>query len=206
MSIYLVRHGETIWNTQKRLQGHLDSPLTLKGVGLAVTYGEALRDALSRADDLVLESSPLGRAWQTATAVAGVMGVEPGTVRLDTLLAEHDVGEFAGYTWPEIRTRYGIAPPTFHTWDYQPPSGEPRASVFARAKRWLATVDGDATTLVFTHGGFSRMLRGAYLGLGPEETMALDTHEHGRFYVLSDGTVEAVVVDESARIDEARMG
>lgn len=206
MSIFFVRHGETIWNTQKRLQGHLDSPLTLKGVGLALAYGEALRDALPDAKDLILRSSPLGRAWQTGTAVAGVMGVEPGAIGLDPLLAEHDVGHFAGYTWNEIRSRYGVAPPTFHTWEYAPPGGEARADVYARAQRWLATVEPDATTLVFGHGGFSRMLRGAYLGLGAEETLALETHEHGRFYRLDGGSVETIIIDDSAKIDEARVG
>ena len=78
--------------------------------------------------------------------------------------------------------------------------------MYQRARRWLNENRGSQTPLVVSHGGFSRVLRGAHLGLGPEDTLALPIHEHGRFFRLSKGVVDEIVVDDGARIDEAGLG
>lgn len=205
MSIFYIRHGETIWNRDKRLQGQLDSPLTLRGVQLAIAYGEALKPELAGRDVSVV-SSPLGRAWQTASIVSEVLGIDPDEIVLDPLLAEHDVGEFAGHVWSEIKSKFGVAPAEFHRWDFQPPGGESRATMFERAQLWLKNNAGVGTILLVSHGGFSRVLRGAYLGLGAGDTLALSTHDHGRYFRLSEGVAREVVIDDSAKIDEAKLG
>jgi probable phosphoglycerate mutase len=201
MALFFIRHGETIWNKQMRLQGQLDSPLTLKGTRLAIAYGEALKCQLEGAGEVVIHSSPLGRAWQTAALVAGVLGIDPDTIRIDALLAEHDVGEFEGHLWTEIQAKFDVSPPEFRTWRFQPPGGESRAAMYQRARRWLEKPRGGETPLIVSHGGFSRVLRGAHLGLGPEDTLALPSHDHGRFFRLSKDVVEEIVVDDAARLD-----
>ena len=67
MKLYFIRHGETVWNTQAKLQGKSDIPLNEKGVALARVTGEALADVPFAA----IYSSPLKRALQTAQLVAG---------------------------------------------------------------------------------------------------------------------------------------
>ena len=209
MPLFFIRHGETIWNKQKRLQGRLDSPLTLRGARLAIAYGEALKRQLGgpgEIAELVIHSSPLGRAWQTASIVAGVLDIDPGSIRVDALLTEHDVGEFEGHLWSEIEAKFGVSTPEFRDWSFEPPGGESRAAMYQRACRWLEKTRGPQAQLVVSHGGFSRVLRGAHLGLGPVDTLALPIHEHGRFFRLSEGVVDEIVVDDGARIDEARLG
>ena len=60
--LILIRHGETLWNTERRMQGHLDSPLTGRGLWQAQRLGERLK-SLAFAS---LYSSDLPRAWRTA--------------------------------------------------------------------------------------------------------------------------------------------
>ncbi|MGH6997837.1 MAG: phosphoglycerate mutase family protein, partial [Phenylobacterium sp.] len=60
--IYLVRHGQTHFNAEGRMQGHLDSPLTALGRAQASAIGRLLRDLIGKADGWRLVSSPLGRA------------------------------------------------------------------------------------------------------------------------------------------------
>src|SRR5476651_320765 len=77
--IYLFRHGETVWNAEKRAQGHLDSPLTAAGREQARIMGEGLAHELKQAGyvpgEVIVRSSPLGRVRETlaiATEAAGL--------------------------------------------------------------------------------------------------------------------------------------
>ncbi len=67
--IYLVRHGQTIFNAAARWQGQVDSPLTALGLRQAAAAGATLRKTIT-SDDIVLFSSPLGRAHSTAKIIA----------------------------------------------------------------------------------------------------------------------------------------
>lgn len=86
---YLVRHGQTIWNTKKIMQGHLDSPLTAEGEKQAAQTGQQLQDVNF---DQVF-SSDLGRAYQTAQIIAANQDVQIKTTRL---LRETNIGPFSG--------------------------------------------------------------------------------------------------------------
>lgn len=85
--LILARHGETEWNTQKILQGHLDSPLTTKGIRQAHVLGK--RIARIRLDHLY--SSDLGRAYETAKIVATYC---QKPIQLDPQLREKHLGIF----------------------------------------------------------------------------------------------------------------
>ena len=71
--IYLIRHGETTWNREGRVQGHLDSPLTERGIAQAKAAGRTLRPLLN-GENFLLLTSPLGRARQTAALVLRQLG------------------------------------------------------------------------------------------------------------------------------------
>ena len=71
--IYLIRHGETVWNRASRLQGHKDTPLTMKGVKQAQALGFALRGVLKNKTPGFFYASPIGRAKQTAAIISDII-------------------------------------------------------------------------------------------------------------------------------------
>src|SRR5579875_3120410 len=75
--LYLMRHGETVWNCERRFQGRRDSPLTAKGRLQAQRMGEVLRRLGAGAAGWAIVASPLGRALETARIVAETLGRSP---------------------------------------------------------------------------------------------------------------------------------
>jgi probable phosphoglycerate mutase len=165
-NIILIRHGETAWNAERRLQGHLDIPLNPEGQRQAALLGAALA---GEPIDLVV-SSDLARARQTAQAVADALGM---TVRVDAQLRERCYGGFEGLLYSEIEARF---PAEFAAWQARdvdaelPPGknpGETFRAFYARATgailAWGAANPGKTLALV-AHGGVLecsyRMARG----------------------------------------------
>src|SRR5918996_6105843 len=97
--ILLIRHGETLWNQQRRMQGQNDSPLTPNGLEQARKLARRLKDVAFTA----LYSSDLGRAHQTARCIADATGHD---VIAERGLRERDFGIFEGLTNAEIKARY----------------------------------------------------------------------------------------------------
>lgn len=106
MEILLIRHGETDWNVERRLQGHLDTPLNAEGRRQAAALGKVLS---GEALDAVI-SSDLARAVQTAEAIAAAQGKR---VRIEAGLRERCYGAFEGLTYEEISERY---PEAYAAW------------------------------------------------------------------------------------------
>ena len=145
--LYLMRHGETLWNIEGRLQGRADSPLSERGLRQADWLAQ-----LTRGIDGARVSSPLGRADQTARVVFGTR------FRHDPRLSEICVGDFAGHLERDLRARH---PALFQgddlAWYDRCPGGEGFAALEARCRAFLADLTGP--TLVVTHGITLRMLR-----------------------------------------------
>jgi len=146
-----VRHGETDWNAEKRIQGHIDLPLneTGRAQALATAFGVAHHSFAA------LYASDLGRAWQTALAAAERLGLE---VRPAPGLRERHYGIFQGLTadegarkYPDAHARYAARDP-----DYDFETGE---SLRAFADRvvagveWLVRHHAGQTVLAVSHGG-----------------------------------------------------
>jgi broad specificity phosphatase PhoE len=192
-TIYLVRHGETEWNRQGRVQGHLDSPLTPLGEAQARRAGATLAAMLDGRPPLLLLSSPLGRAEASATLILEALGPIVGERRTDDLLKEISWGRWEGLTRGEIAAR---EPELWRwreadRWRRPPPAGESHAMLADRARVWLESVRGRPRLIVVGHGAWGRALRGVYLGLGPEQTEALDEPQDALFR-LSAGTVARI--------------
>jgi probable phosphoglycerate mutase len=144
-TILLVRHGETAWNAERRLQGHLDIPLNPEGERQARLMAEALAaDAI----DLIV-SSDLMRARQTAQAIATLRGLplqeEPG-------LRERGYGGFEGLLYAEIEQRF---PAEFAAWqarniDAVLPAGANRGETF---REFFGRATGAILTLGALHPG-----------------------------------------------------
>jgi probable phosphoglycerate mutase len=154
--IIAIRHGETDWNVDTRLQGHLDIALNEVGVWQAQRAAQALVGEPIEA----IYASDLRRAWQTAQAIAEVANC-PLTPH--TGLRERGFGEFEGLTYAEIETTW---PDLSLQWrkrvpDWAPPGGE---SLLAMRERVLRTTTslaarhlGGQIALV-AHGGVMDML------------------------------------------------
>lgn len=196
MAILLVRHGETEWNLARRNQGHLDSPLTERGVNQARAIGRLLA-TLPEAAMAPIMASPLGRARRTA-AIIRAETRNSAAVNVDPRLREHTLGAWDGLTYCEIEA---IAPGLFRRfgpeWCFHSPDGESYADFASRLGEWLAEQDEAATIIAVAHGLVSRMLRGLYAGLAPIEALGL-TVAQDRIFRLFGGTVATLAVQPEA--------
>jgi probable phosphoglycerate mutase len=188
--IYLLRHGETVWNVAGRLQGRKDSPLTLRGIAQARAVAERLRELLDDPSDFAIVASPLGRTWQTAVIVSQTLGFDPRVIRFEPRLAEHHFGLWEGLTWREIEARFPDlwAQRRADGWNFEAPGGESYARVAARVQSWLDERSGDERLIVVGHGLAGRVLRGLYAGLPRKEVMEMPEPQ-GCLHRLAEGAV-----------------
>lgn len=182
--IYLLRHGETHWNTQGRFQGQKDSPLTERGIAQADAVADLLRRTVG--DDIsafAFRVSPLGRTMETAARLQRGL---PLNIELDDALIEVTTGSWDGLTQFEIGTEYPglLDGADAFDWYFRSPYGESFDAACTRARNWLAAID--RPTIAVSHGLFSRIIRGVHLGLSRDEMLALPVPQDG-FYRLEEG-------------------
>ena len=125
--ICLVRHGETEWNMERRIQGQIDIALNPTGLDQAVAAGLSLRNA----GIVALYSSDLKRAWATAQAIGVALGLSPVAV---PEMRERRYGIFEGLTYDEARARFpeGYAAFARRDVDYSFDRGESLKQMAAR--------------------------------------------------------------------------
>jgi len=162
--IVAVRHGETVWNAEMRMQGQLDTALSERGRRQAARAAEALAGEGIEA----IVSSDLVRAFDPAAAIADSVGLPVAT---DPGLRERSFGMFQGYTYAEIDALWPLEAVRWrrHDPEFAPDGGESLVDFNARA---VAAVTAIATRargrsiLVVTHGGVLDCLYRAASGLG----------------------------------------
>jgi broad specificity phosphatase PhoE len=186
--LYYVRHGETAWNAEGRLQGHLDSELTAAGRAQADRSADVLRELIGRdgrrLDDFDYVASPLGRAQTTMRRLRAALGLDPERYRLDARLAELSYGRWDGFTFPELQLREqeGLAARGRDKWNYAPPGGESFADLLARVGAWHESVARDS--VVVAHGGTGRVLM-VHLGIATPEKALEGFIEQGVVYLFA---------------------
>ncbi|MCK6545560.1 histidine phosphatase family protein [Myxococcota bacterium] len=165
--LWILRHGETEWNVEGRLQGSSDSPLTARGRA----QSEAAARATQHVAFTCIYTSDLGRAQHTARLVRGERALE---IHTDPRLRELRYGHVEGMTWPEIAARHPGLREELRRQDFAPPGGETRAELQARvaaAMHDIARRHVGARVLVVTHGGalstFLRFVLGVPLEAPP---------------------------------------
>jgi len=188
--IYYVRHGETQWNADGRLQGVQDVPLNDLGRKQAAHAGAILADLFERhgrdRTQLRFVSSPLGRARTTMELVRAALQLPPQDYAIDDRLREIGYGKWEGSTLAEMQA---ADPELFERrrlekWTVAPPGGESYVAVQQRMSEWYGEVKGDIVTVA--HGGTARALMVA-LGFETPQSAADLTIEQGAVYVFSDG-------------------
>jgi glucosyl-3-phosphoglycerate phosphatase len=164
--LILIRHGETVWNLERRFTTRTDIELSDAGVDQARRAAEAL--AAVSIDRIY--SSPLQRARRTAEMIAARQN-SPCPVTADARLTEIDAGPFEGQTEEELAA--GPLAAAFARWhtDGEPefPEGsEPFGAALARASAFLNEHEGEpGTTLVATHGSLARLIVSSHFLGGP---------------------------------------
>ncbi len=150
LNLYITRHGETQWNTERRLQGWRNSPLTEKGVA----QGNTLQEAVRKYDIKKIYTSPSERALKTALAARGDTDIP---VELLEELKEMNMGDWEGRTIDEIMAK---EPENFGRYWEQPNlfiknSGEDFDEILARSKIAIEKIleeEKEGNILIVTHG------------------------------------------------------
>jgi probable phosphoglycerate mutase len=152
----LVRHAQTVWNREKRIQGQSDTPLTSNGQSQALRWGRMLKQfSWNR-----ILASDIGRAMETAKIINQALNL---SLQTDARLREQDWGQWTGKTISQLNagTPRELDAQVRAGWDFCPPEGEDRRSVLERgcfalqaaAEKW----PGD-DILVVTHEGVVKSL------------------------------------------------
>lgn len=187
LTLYVVRHGETDWNAAGRLQGQTDIPLNDTGRNQARRNGLRLRDELPDPATIDFVASPLSRASETMQLVRLGLGLPRDGYATDDRLKEISYGLYEGCTWPQLPPvdRAGIAR-SKDAYNWRPDRGESYADLTDRARSWLDGITRD--TVVVTHGGITRALRGLTVGIPTDKVPTLKVPQD-RVLVLRDGTM-----------------
>ena len=200
--LYMLRHGETAWNTERRMQGTKDSALTERGRLQAIAMGRTLKLELAREPGpTVFLRSPLGRVRETSEIIGRALGLDPAEWRDDPRLAELSYGQWEGSSWKEIELTY---PTALADWradphGYCPPGGESHFELRRRSAAVLADIVASATrTVVVGHGVSGAVLRGLNLGLDAKAMFVLEKPQDA-FFRLLDGREERILAAEIAQ-------
>lgn len=185
--LIFLRHGETDWNAEGRLQGRHDIPLNEKGLAQSEEAGRIIARILGRdpetlaAHDFV--SSPLTRTRRTMELARGAMGLDPFAYKLEPALVEITFGQWEGLTWPEVQQKDpdGARAREADKWHMQPPAGESYAMCAERLRPWLESIERD--TVAVAHGGVARCLLHMLCGVAVERAPVCDIWQ-GRVLVF----------------------
>lgn len=187
MLLYLVRHGETDWNKQHRIQGSTDIPLNDTGRRQARATGELL----ARRQWNAVVTSPLSRAVETGAIIAEVLGLPAPTTLAG--IVERNYGEAEGMTLDDLETRFPHGAPV--------PGRETHPEVAARAVPALLELarshPGEALVVV-AHGGVIRSVLGA---VDPEGDHGMITNGSVHSFEYVDGGLNLIAFDDPIEIE-----
>ena len=180
--LYLLRHGQTEWNRDHRLQGQGNSPLTDLGRQQAGLMADLLAREIAEPQKFRLVSSPLQRARETAEVVAVKFALP---LEFDARLAEIALGEWEGRFYREVQTECAhlLTGTTPYDWFFRAPGGETFDAMSARIGEWLQDC-GDRPTIAVAHGLTGRILRGLYLGLDVETMLSQPVPQDGVYRLV----------------------
>ena len=161
--LILIRHGETVWNSQQRMQGHSNSDLSEEGRAQIESLGQWMKNV---SFDHIYSSDSL-RARQTAEAITKYSG---HTLKIDQRLREKNLGVFEGLTTEEAKERHPEIFRLFKTAgsNYVIDEGESTQQLLDRALEFIEEIrlmHLDKRVVLVTHGGVVRVLIKHTLGL-----------------------------------------
>ncbi|HHC6614695.1 histidine phosphatase family protein [Vibrio parahaemolyticus] len=187
--IFVLRHGETEFNADKKLQGHCNSSLTSKGSDQARRVGTTLKQYVENRPFRVY-SSTLGRALQTSQIVCEELNYSYENLNKEPRLKEFSLGEWEQRTIPSLEQEV----PNLlaqNDWYLQAPNCETYESVRERLSSWLSDVAHDEDIVVVSHGLTGIVLRGLLLGMDYTQVWQQDLPQDA-FFIIEDGRLTRV--------------
>jgi probable phosphoglycerate mutase len=191
ITVYFVRHGETDWNAEARLQGQADKDLNDTGRAQASANGRTLGRLIGDGAAFDFVASPMRRTRETMELMRAAMGLDAGGYRTDSRLVEVNFGDWQGHTFAELEA---VDPGCFarrqaDKWGFEPPgaAAESYEALAARVKPWLDAVAQD--TVCVTHGGVIRAIFALTGTLARSEAAILPVPQD-RVLRLAGGTLE----------------
>ncbi|HCE2477388.1 TPA: histidine phosphatase family protein [Vibrio parahaemolyticus] len=187
--IFVLRHGETEFNADKKLQGHCNSSLTSKGSDQARRVGTTLKQYVENRPFRVY-SSTLGRALQTSQIVCEELNYSYENLNIEPRLKEFSLGEWEQRTIPSLEQEI----PNLlaqNDWYLQAPNCETYESVRERLSSWLSDVTHDEDIVVVSHGLTGIVLRGLLLGMDYTQVWQQDLPQDA-FFIIEDGRITRV--------------
>ena len=187
--IYFLRHGQTDWNVEQRLQGQQDIPINAVGRKQAAENGRKLAGLIDRPQDWRFVASPLGRTRETMNIVRLQLGLPAHGYETDDRLKEISFGLWETYTFEELNKDQAskVAEREADKFHFQPPLGESYVRLLARVKSWLPYVTEN--TVVVCHGGILRVLEHHFNGTPAEDVVHL-TIPQDMIYKWDKGNAE----------------
>lgn len=165
LTLYLIRHGETDWNRESRYQGQRDIPLNETGRAQARRHGDVFKASMPSIREFDFVASPLHRAIETMRLIRTTLGLDPDDFRIVPELAELSYGHWEGELAAELSTKdpAGVTAKAADPFGWRPRGGESYRDLELRVSDWLGGLS--ANTIAVSHGGVSRVARGALLGI-----------------------------------------
>lgn len=186
--VYIVRHGQTAWNVEYRLQGQADIPLDEEGRRQASANGRHLAELIPDPAAFDFVASPMLRTRTTMELVRKAMGLDPAAYRTDARLMEMNFGDWQGFTMAELEARdpgstKGRGP---DKWDFVPPGkgAESYQMLLERVRPFFEELK--RPTVCVAHGGVIRALFRMIENLPKPEAARIDTPQD-RILRLKDG-------------------
>ena len=189
--IWLIRHGQTAFNAEGRIQGAKDSTLTALGIEQGKRIGARLRDVVPAEARII--ASPLGRTQHTARLIKEASGLV-APIETDARLAEISLGDWDGMLKDDIRAmapEYDAGAKRW-SWFFDAPGGDSYEALTERLGGWLEDARSDGGPIVaVSHGVAGRILRGLFLKLHRDEALMLDIPQDA-FFWLNGGAIERI--------------
>jgi probable phosphoglycerate mutase len=189
--VYFVRHGQTDWNAEHRLQGQADIDINDVGRAQATRNGQKLAELIAEPAGFDFVASPLRRTRETMELARAAMRLSPLDYRTDARLIEVHFGDWQGHTLAELDAANPgtTAARNIDKWNFVPPGehGESYEMLDRRARPWFDELT--RPTVCVTHGGIFRVLF-KLVGKKPKrEAAALDIAQD-RVLRFEDGRLD----------------
>lgn len=189
--LILIRHGETDWNREGRLQGGQDVPLNALGRKQAAEAAERLRALEPGFAGLDFIASPMQRARETMDILRRELALPAGAYRVEERLRELTFGAWEGFTWKDVQKaeREQAQMRKRDKWGFVPPGGESYRMLAERVRPVLAELSRE--TVIVSHGGVARAMLALVGAVSPQKAALVDIWQ-GKLLVLSGNSADWV--------------
>lgn len=189
--VYFVRHGQTAWNLEGRLQGQAENDITELGRQQADRNGRRLRELIDDPEKFDFVASPMRRTRETMERVRAAMGLPPRDYATDPRLVEVSFGDWQGFTFLELEQAEPGCTVARHKdkWNFVPPGAgaESYQMLLDRVRPWLEALV--RPTVCVTHGGVIRTVFRMLADTPPRGAARLEIFQD-RVLRVEDGGLE----------------